>query len=93
MGEHLINEEFKSDKYPETPKGLVPLKTIDTMAQDLLAIYAYRRADKDKEFSEDLLEALRLKGYNPEQVLCRKGYNVLYRKRYNLTYQEMKNAN
>ena len=93
MGEHLIDGEFKSDKYPETPKGLVPLKPTDPMAQDLLAIYAYRRTDRDKGFSEDLLEALRLKGYNPEQVLCRKGYNVLYRKRYNLTYQEMKNAN
>ncbi|MCH8945729.1 MAG: hypothetical protein IIA85_02305 [Nanoarchaeota archaeon] len=93
MGEHLIDGEFKSDKYPKTPKGLVPLKPTDTMAQDLLAIYAYRRADKDKVFSEDLLEALRLKGYNPEQVLGRKRYNVLGRNRYNLTYQEMKNAN
>ena len=85
MGEHLIDGEFQSDKYPETPRGLVPLKPTDPMAQDLLAIYAYRRADKNKGFSEDLLEALRLKGYNPEQVLGRK--------RYNLTYQEMKNAN
>ena len=85
MGEHLIDGEFQSDKYPETPKELVPLKPTDPMAQDLLAIYAYRRADEDNEFSEDLLEALRLKEYKPEQVLGRN--------RYNLTYQEMKNAN
>jgi len=76
MGEHLIDGEFKSDKYPETPKGLVPLKPTDPMAQDLLAIYAYRRTDRDKGFSEDLLEALRLKGYNPEQVLGKKGFKL-----------------
>lgn len=76
MGKHLIDGEFQSDKYPETPKGLIPLKLTDPMAQDLLAIYAYRRADKDKEFSEDLLKALRLKKYNPEQVLNGKGFNL-----------------
>ncbi|KKL63834.1 hypothetical protein LCGC14_2171150 [marine sediment metagenome] len=63
MGEHLINGEFQSDKYPETPRGLVPLKPSDPMAQDLLAIYAERRQSVDPEFSADLLEALRLKGH------------------------------
>ena len=85
MGEHLIDGEFQSDKYPETPRGLVPLKPTDPMAQDLLAIYAYRRADENKGFSEDLLKALRLKRYSSEKVLDRN--------RYILTYQEIKNAN
>ena len=73
MGEHLISGEFQSDKFPETPRGLVPLKPSDPMAQDLLAIYAHRRRGVDSEFSEDLLEALRLKGYNPDQVIDEKG--------------------
>ena len=63
MGEHLIDGEFQSDKYPETPRGLVPLKCTDPMAQDLLLEYARRRETVDKEFSADLIEALRLKGY------------------------------
>ena len=63
MGEHLIDGEFQSDKFPETPRGLVPFKCDDPMAQDLLWEYARRRQVKDPEFSDDLREALRLKGY------------------------------
>lgn len=83
MGEHLIKGEFQSDKYPETPKGLVPLKPSDPMAQDLLAIYAFRRGKIDKEFSEDLLEALRLKGCDPSQVIDENG-------QHRLTYKKQK---
>ncbi len=67
MGEHLIDGEFQSDKYPTTPRGKVPLSTSDPDAHDLLWIYAQRRRAKDPEFSADLEEALRLKGYTPPQ--------------------------
>ena len=63
MGEHLIDSEFQSDKYPECPPGKVPLSTEDPDAQPLLWIYAQRRRCIDPEFSVDLEEALRLKGY------------------------------
>ena len=66
MGNHLINGEFQSDKYPKTPRGLVPLKPTDPMAQDLLWQYAQRRREVDAEFSEDLEEALRIAGYDPK---------------------------
>ena len=64
MGSHLIDDEFQSDKFPKTPRGLVPLSPGDPMAQDLLWEYAQRRRVKDAVFSDDLEEALRLKGYN-----------------------------
>jgi len=82
MGEHLIDGEFQSDKYPETPKGLVPLKPSDPLAQDLLAIYAHRRKKIDKEFSEDLKEALKLKGFDPDSVIDNNG-------KHKLNYQEI----
>lgn len=66
MGAHLIDGEFQSDKYPETPRGLVPLKCTDTTAQDLLWEYAQRRREVDPEFADDLEEALRIKGYKPD---------------------------
>ncbi len=68
MGEHLIDGEFQSDKYPECPRGKVPLSTNDPDAHDLLWIYAQRRRPKDPEFSADLEEALRLKGFEPAQA-------------------------
>lgn len=74
MSEHLIDGEFQSDKYPTTPRGLVPLSTKDPMAQDLLAEYARRRraaGHPDVAFSEDLDEALRLKGFGTELVLAK----------------------
>ena len=63
MSKHLIDGEFQSDKYPTCPRGKVPLSTADTMAQDLLWEYARRRRSVDAQFSDDLQEALRLKGY------------------------------
>ena len=54
---------FSSDKYPETPRGLVPLKPTDPMAQDLLWEYARRRRKVDAEFADDLEDALSLAGY------------------------------
>jgi len=65
MGEHLIDGEFQSDKYPTTPRGKVPLSCKDPLAQDLLWAYAQRRRAVDAEFSADLEEALRLQGYDP----------------------------
>ncbi len=72
MGAHLINGEFQSDKYPDTPRGLVPFKPADPMAQDLLWIYADRCREMDPEFADDLQEALRLKGYDPAKINIRK---------------------
>jgi len=69
MGEHIIDGEFQSDKYPDTPRGLIPFKAKDPMAQDLIAIYANRRQSVDSEFSEDLRKILRLNGFDPSQVL------------------------
>ncbi len=54
MGEHIINGEFQSDKYPTTPRGKVPLSVADKTAQDLLWEYAQRRRAVDEEFAADL---------------------------------------
>ncbi|KKN68909.1 hypothetical protein LCGC14_0446950 [marine sediment metagenome] len=69
MGAHLVNGEFKSDKYPGCPAGKVPLSTKDPMAQDILATYAVWRRPVDAEFSDDLEEALRLDGYTSEAAI------------------------
>lgn len=66
MGAHLINGEFQSDKYPDCPRGKVPLSCADVSAQDLLWEYAQRRRPIDAEFSEDLEEALHLQGYKEQ---------------------------
>jgi hypothetical protein len=60
---HLIDGQFQSDKYPTTPRGKVPLSVKDATAQDLLWEYAQRRRAVDKEFADDLEEALRIAGY------------------------------
>lgn len=64
---HLIDGEFQSDKYPETPRGKVPLSVKDPTAQDLLWEYAQRRRVVDAEFAEDLETALWLAGYRKEK--------------------------
>lgn len=66
MGEHLIDGEFQSDKYPWCKRGFVPLKLTDPMAHRPLSDYAQTRRAVDPEFSDDLEEALRLKGYKTE---------------------------
>jgi len=71
MGEHLVKViidgketiEWMSDKYHWSMPGFVPLKCTDKMAQDLLWEYAQRRRKIDAEFSDDLEQALILKGY------------------------------
>lgn len=40
---HIVNGEFQSDKYPNCPRGKVPLSVKDPTAQDLLWEYAQRR--------------------------------------------------
>jgi hypothetical protein len=66
MGEHLIDGEFQSDKYPTTPRGKVPLSVKDRTAQDLLWLYAQRRRAVDAEFAADLEQALRNAGHDPK---------------------------
>lgn len=68
MGEHLIDGEFQSDKYPTTPRGKVPLSVKDKTAQDLLWLYAQRRRPVDAGFSDDLETALRSAGFEPSSV-------------------------
>lgn len=67
MGAHLIDGTFKSDKYPSCPLGKVPLSVKDPTAQGLLWEYAQRRRVVDAEFSDDLEQALRNAGYDPEK--------------------------
>ncbi len=73
MGKHLINGQFKSDKYPDCPTGLIPFKAKDLMFQDLGYEYARRRREVDPEFSEDLIEALRLAGYDVQGAWTTRG--------------------
>lgn len=63
MGDHLIDGQFQSDKYPTTPRNKVPLSVTDPTAQDLLAEYARRRRSVDAEFSADLEAALAVAGW------------------------------
>lgn len=64
MGNHIVDGEFQSDKYPTCPRGKVPLSIKDKTAQDLLWEYAQRRRSVDAEFSKDLETALKAAGYN-----------------------------
>lgn len=57
MGNHLIDGEFQSDKYPTTPRGFVPLKVTDKAAQPLLWAYAQAHLAIDPEFSQDAADA------------------------------------
>ncbi len=67
MGDHLIDGEFQSDKYPTTPRGKVPLSVKDPSAQDLLWEYAQRRRAVDEDFADDLQQALRNAGFVPPE--------------------------
>ncbi len=67
MGEHLIDGEFQSDKYPTTPRGKVPLSCTDKTAQDLLWRYAQRRRAVDAEVAHDLELALAVAGFRPNE--------------------------
>ena len=65
MSGHIVNGEFQSDKYPNCPRGKVPLSVRDVTAQDLLWKYAQRRRIVDAGFSEDLEACLRAAGFVP----------------------------
>lgn len=66
MGNHIVNGEFQSDKYPACPPDKVPLSVKDPTAQDLLWEYAQRRRAVDSEFSDDLQSRLLSVGYVPQ---------------------------
>lgn len=66
MGDHIVNGEFQSDKYPWCKPGFVPLKLTDKTAWPILWTYAEIRRHVDKEFADDLQTALRNAGYNPD---------------------------
>ena len=65
MGAHIIDGQFQSDKYPDCPRGLVPFKVTDRMAQDLLWEYANRRRSIDEAFAANLRRLLLDAGYKP----------------------------
>jgi len=58
MSAHIVDGEFKSDKYPWCPKGFVPLKLTDKDAEIPLRMYATWHVLKDQEFSDDLRRCL-----------------------------------
>ena len=60
MGEHLIDGEFQSDKYPWCKRGFVPLKLTDPLARLVLRTYAWHRRKFDQEFADDLIEAIEI---------------------------------
>lgn len=74
MGDHIIDGEFQSDKYPWCGRGFVPLKLTDKMAQDLLWEYAQRRRAVDPQFASDLETCLIAQGYRTN----RPGFPVFY---------------
>ena len=51
MGEHILDGEFQSDKYPWCEPGFVPLKLTDPMAQPVLWEYANVRRPVDAGFA------------------------------------------
>jgi hypothetical protein len=65
MGDHIIEGEFQSDKYPTTPRGKVPLSVKDPLAQPFLWAYAQLRRPVDAGFAEDLETVLLAAGYLP----------------------------
>lgn len=65
MSGHIVNGQFKSDKYSWSPPGFVPLKLTDRSAHELLWEYAQRRREVDAEFSDDLERSLRAVGFVP----------------------------
>jgi hypothetical protein len=69
MRTHLIDGQFKSDKYDWSPPGFVPLKLTDPMAWEPLWRYAQTRRSVDAEFADDLEAALKLAGYVPPTAL------------------------
>lgn len=66
MGEHLIDGEFQSDKYPWCRRGFVPLKITDSNARRVLKLYADLRRSVDSAFSDDLLEAIKIEEQKPQ---------------------------
>jgi len=58
MGEHIVDGQFQSDKYPWCKPGFVPLKITDPMAWPCLRQYAERRALVDPVFSADLIKCV-----------------------------------
>ncbi len=62
VGDHLINGEFQSDKYPWCHRGFVPLKLTDPDARVVLRIYVELRrrgGHPDTEFADDLEAAIK----------------------------------
>lgn len=59
MGHHIVDGDFKSDKYDWCPKGYFPLKTTDRIAQFCMVMYA--TMCDDDELALDLFKVVRNK--------------------------------
>jgi hypothetical protein len=65
MGDHIVDGQFKSDKYAWCPPGFLALKLTDRSAQDLIWEYAQRHRSRDSDLSDDLEFALVDVGFVP----------------------------
>lgn len=65
MGEHIVDGEFQSDKYPLTPRGKILLSLRDKLAQPFLWGLAQAYRVVDCALSDDLETCLRKEGYAP----------------------------
>jgi hypothetical protein len=67
MGSHIVNGQFKSDKYAWCEPGFLALKLTDRAAQPLIWEYAQTHRAIDSELSDDLETALRSAGYQRDR--------------------------
>lgn len=65
MGAHIVDGQFQSDRFPTTPRGMVPLSVNSKKAQPFLWAFAQVQRSVDAEFSDDLETCLRAAGYTP----------------------------
>ncbi len=56
MGHHIVDGQFKSDKYGWSPPGFFPLKISDPVAQKCILLYSI--LTKDAELADDLTQAV-----------------------------------
>jgi hypothetical protein len=63
VGDHIVNGQFKSDKYAWCEPGFLALKLTDRAAQPLIWEYAQTHRAIDSDLADDLETALRSAGY------------------------------
>jgi hypothetical protein len=63
VGDHIVNGQFKSDKYAWCEPSFLALKLTDRAAQPLIWEYAQTHRAIDSDLADDLETALRNAGY------------------------------